>query len=153
MQLRKYQDFESLVLMTDLLNRPENFYGDIDRYSLSVIFSAVYGIRLGELDHPIMIEFFDIWLQMLRRNDQCVNHSRAKANDGTDLQPGSLLVDFLPILERLPLHFQPGYKYAMRLRKREMRLHFAFYRALQQEIRNGKAPECFGSHLCEVSMP
>ena len=67
-ELRNYQDFESLLLLSDLLNQPEEFFGDIERYSLSVIFSAVYGIRLGKLDHPIMIELFQIWLLMLQRN-------------------------------------------------------------------------------------
>ena len=68
-ELRKYQDFESLVLLSDLLTQPEEFFGDIERYSLSVIFSAVYGIRLGKLDHPIMIELFQLWLLMLQRKD------------------------------------------------------------------------------------
>jgi hypothetical protein len=68
-ELRKYQDFESIVLVSDLLNQPEDFFGDVERYSLSVIFSAVYGIRLGKLDHPIMIELFHLWLLMLQRKD------------------------------------------------------------------------------------
>jgi len=65
--MRKYQDFESLMLVTDLLHQPQDFFEDVDRYSLSVIFSAVYGIRLSKLDHPIMKELTDIWLLMLRR--------------------------------------------------------------------------------------
>jgi hypothetical protein len=67
--MRKYQDFESLMLVTDLLHQPQDFFGDVDRYSLSVIFSAVYGIRLSKLDHPITNELADIWLLMLRRWD------------------------------------------------------------------------------------
>jgi hypothetical protein len=39
----------------------------------------------------------------------------------------------------------------MRLRRREMQLHFAFYRTLQDAIRQGQAPDCFGTHLIEVS--
>ena len=57
------------MLVSDLLRQPEKFYGDIDRYSLSVIFSAVYGIRLGRLDHPIMVEFIGIWLSIAQRRD------------------------------------------------------------------------------------
>lgn len=72
--MRKYQDFESLVLVTDLLSQPGDFYSDVDRYSLSVIFSAVYGIRLSKLDHPIMVELFHIWLLMLQRKyPQCTS--------------------------------------------------------------------------------
>ena len=74
MELRKYQEFESLVLVSDLLRQPEKFYGDIDRYSMSVIFSAVYGIRLGRLDHPIMVEFVEIWLLIMQRRDPLFTH-------------------------------------------------------------------------------
>ncbi|KAL8900513.1 MAG: hypothetical protein Q9207_005658, partial [Kuettlingeria erythrocarpa] len=38
----------------------------------------------------------------------------------------------------------------MKLRKREMRLHFAFFNALKDAIRAGTAPDCFGKHLHEV---
>lgn len=58
------------MLLCDLHSQPEEFYRDIDRYSLSVIFSAVYGIRLGKLDHPITLELSEIWLLMLQRKDQ-----------------------------------------------------------------------------------
>ena len=63
------------MLVSDLLRQPEKFYGDIDRYSLSVIFSAVYGIRLGRLDHPIMVEFVGIWLSIAQRRDALVTQS------------------------------------------------------------------------------
>ncbi|KAI4256950.1 MAG: hypothetical protein L6R42_005934, partial [Xanthoria sp. 1 TBL-2021] len=132
-QLRNYQEFESRSLLLDLHSHPESFYEDIDRYSLSVIFSAVYGIRLKTPDHPITVELFDIWLLMLQH-----------------LQPGSLLIDHISILQRLPSRLQPGYGYAMKLRKREMRLHFAFFNALKDAIRKGTAPDCFGKHLHEV---
>ncbi len=62
------------MLVSDLLRQPEKFYGDIDRYSLSVIFSAVYGIRLGRLDHPIMVEFVDIWLSIAQRREPLLTH-------------------------------------------------------------------------------
>lgn len=66
-QLRTYQEFESRILLRDLQNHLESFYEDIDRYSLSVIFFAVYGIRLKTPDHPITVELFDTWLLMLQR--------------------------------------------------------------------------------------
>lgn len=31
----------------------------------SVIFSAVYGVRLVQLDHPTMNEFYNVWEDML----------------------------------------------------------------------------------------
>ncbi|KAI4111224.1 MAG: hypothetical protein LQ339_000685 [Xanthoria mediterranea] len=132
-QLRTYQEFESRILLRDLQNHPESFFEDVDRYSLSVIFSAVYGIRLKTPDHPITVELFDTWLLMLQH-----------------LQPGSLLIHYVGILQRLPTRLQPGYGYAMKLRNREMRLHFAFFNALKAAIARGTAPDCFGKHLHEV---
>ena len=53
---RKYQDFESTIMLQNLLQTPENFLRSAERYTMSVIFSAVYGVRLDRLDHPILVE-------------------------------------------------------------------------------------------------
>lgn len=45
----------------DLLERPQSFLRSVERYTMSVIFSAVYGVRLNDLNHPILIEFIKIW--------------------------------------------------------------------------------------------
>ena len=63
---RKYQDYESRVMLCDLLDRPQGFLHDTERFAMSVIFSAVYGVRLATLDHPIMVEFYSVWEVMLR---------------------------------------------------------------------------------------
>lgn len=65
-KLRKYQDFESKMLISEFLVNPNAFVIGIERFSLSVIFSACYGVRLTELNHPLMVEFFSIWTEMLR---------------------------------------------------------------------------------------
>lgn len=33
---------------------------------MSVIFSACYGVRLENLEHPIMVMFYSIWEEMLK---------------------------------------------------------------------------------------
>lgn len=53
---RKYQDFESTIMLQNLLQTPESFLRSAERYTMSVIFSAVYGVRLDRLDHPILVE-------------------------------------------------------------------------------------------------
>ena len=58
---QKYQDHESKVMIESLLRRPNDFQRSVERYTMSVIFSAVYGVRLDSLDHPILIEFNQIW--------------------------------------------------------------------------------------------
>ena len=44
-----------------LLGQPSYFLRSVERYTMSVIFSAVYGVRLDSLNHSILIEFNQIW--------------------------------------------------------------------------------------------
>lgn len=67
-----------------------------------------------------------------------------------DFQPGSLLLDYFPVLQRLPQSLQPWLKMAKQMRAQEMRLHRAFLRTLQRQIAQGSAPSCFGSLLIHV---
>ena len=43
-------------MLVDLLQSPESFLRSAERYTMSVIFSAVYGVRLDRLDHPVLVE-------------------------------------------------------------------------------------------------
>lgn len=52
-------------MLNDLLNAPQEFLAHGERFATSVIFSAVYGVRLAQLDHPIMKEFYSLWEAML----------------------------------------------------------------------------------------
>lgn len=132
-RFRKYQDHESKVLVGNLLDNPERFLKDTERFSLSVIFSAVYGIRLAQLDNPIMLEFYSVWEIMLQY-----------------FQPGSLLVDYLPCLQRLPRFLQPWLNLAEKLRVREMKLHKRIFQSLKEQVRIGLGPDCFGKTLIDV---
>jgi len=60
-----YQDQESKVLLHNLLDSPQGFLHATERFALSVIFSAVYGVRLGTLEHPIIVELYEIWETLL----------------------------------------------------------------------------------------
>lgn len=58
--IRKYQEYESRMMLRDLYKSPESFRAHTERFSMSVIFSAVYGVRIGRLDYPIMHELFEV---------------------------------------------------------------------------------------------
>lgn len=60
-----YQDQESQVLLQSLLDNPQGFLEATERFALSVIFSAVYGVRLATLEHPVIVEFYQIWNTLL----------------------------------------------------------------------------------------
>ncbi|MCJ1307994.1 hypothetical protein MMC25_001644 [Agyrium rufum] len=127
-ELRKYQDFESKILLSELLDKPDMFLRHAERFSMSVIFSTTYGVRLAQLDHPVMAQFYSMWEVMLRY-----------------FQPGSLLLDFFPFLQRLPTILQPWLRMAKRLRDLEMKLHGAFLATLKERISRGAAPACLGT--------
>lgn len=116
------------------------------------MFSAVYGIKLGKLDRPIINELFHLWHLVMKRKGPAGCPHRTTADRRLDLQLGSLLLDYLPLLQKLPLFLQPGYHSAMNLRRREMRLHFEFFRILHSAVQQGHAPDCFGKRLVEVSV-
>ncbi|KAH0522152.1 hypothetical protein TsFJ059_006050 [Trichoderma semiorbis] len=89
--VKKYQEYESRMMLRDLYKTPEAFRAHTERFSTSVIFSAVYGVRISRLDYPIMHELFDIM--------------KTTANF---VLPGRVLVDYVPILERLTLDILKG---------------------------------------------
>ena len=65
-ELRKYQDYESAILVFNLLGQPENSYGETERYSMSFILSAVYGVRLEQPEHPITTELAHLWQVIMK---------------------------------------------------------------------------------------
>ncbi|KAG6014395.1 hypothetical protein E4U54_005391 [Claviceps lovelessii] len=130
---QKYQDYESKMMLRDLLTVPEGFLSHTERFAMSVIFSAVYGVRLAQLDHPTMVEFYHVWEDMLKY-----------------FQPGTLLLDYFPMLQKLPICLQPWLRLATRLRERESSLHNAFLRSLKMQVEAGEEPRCFGSDLVKI---
>jgi hypothetical protein len=67
-----YQDQESKVLLQTLLENLGEFLKATERFALSVTFSAVYGIRLATLKHPIIVQFYRIWETLLLYKPSCV---------------------------------------------------------------------------------
>ncbi|KAJ2989358.1 hypothetical protein NUW58_g3507 [Xylaria curta] len=130
---RKYQDYEAKMMLKDILEAPNEFLAHTERFAISVIFSAVYGVRLQQLDHPIMKEFYAVWEEMLHY-----------------FQPGTLLLDYFPILQKLPKSLQPWLKLATALRSRESALNRAFLKTLQSQVKENTAPDCFGSELVKI---
>jgi hypothetical protein len=59
--VKKYIELESRVTLCDLFETPDDFLAHMERTSMSAIFGAVYGMRITRLDHPTMVELFDVW--------------------------------------------------------------------------------------------
>lgn len=67
-----------------------------------------------------------------------------------DFQPGTLLLDYFPFLQKLPERFQPWLKLASRLRSSDDVLHRSFLRTLQAQVQAGNEPDCFGAELVKI---
>ncbi|KAL7920962.1 cytochrome P450 [Trichoderma austrokoningii] len=92
-QVRKRQYYEATVSLLALCETPGDFESHTARFSTSVIFSAVYGVRISRLTHPLMVELQDI------SNEIVLN-----------AQPGHRIIDWLPFLEKLPKQIEAGTK-------------------------------------------
>ncbi|KIM97325.1 hypothetical protein OIDMADRAFT_130257, partial [Oidiodendron maius Zn] len=128
-----YQDYESKATICDLLDRPESFLHDTERFVKSIIFSAVYGVRIPRYDNPVLAEFYSVREDNLKSQEQC-----------------SLLIDFIPVLQKLPLFLQPWHHSAMAMKVRENSLHVTVLNLLREAIAKEEAPECFAKMLLGV---
>ncbi|KAL7935119.1 cytochrome P450 [Trichoderma chlorosporum] len=130
--VKKYQDYESTLVLNALLENPDAIESHLNRAAISVIFSAVYGVRASRLSHPILVEQFAIWKGILEKT-----------------QPGSLLIDYFPFLEKLPLRLQPWLKLADSLAARQYTVHMAFLKMLRKQTEAGLQPVCFGADMLQ----
>ena len=119
---------------------------------MSVIFSAVFGIRMSSLENPIIAEFTSLWgIEAKCLTLPCsYDEGEQILTKSTDFEPGTLLIDFLPILQRLPLALQPWHRKLSAVTGRESELYLALLSRLRESLRNGRAPDCFGKLLLEV---
>ncbi|KAJ5677051.1 cytochrome P450 [Penicillium maclennaniae] len=79
------QDFESKVVLQNLLDQPDNFYTINRRYSTSVIMLVAYGIRVPTFKDPIITKIFSVM-----------------ENLSVIMAPGAFLVETFPALAKLP---------------------------------------------------
>jgi cytochrome P450 len=59
--LRGLQEQESIIFIEKLLKEPDGFFEGAERFALSIVFIAVYGVRLATLKHPIIAELYNLW--------------------------------------------------------------------------------------------
>lgn len=83
-RVKKYQDYESIVMLHALCETPDAFESHLTRGALSLIFSAVYGVRISRLSHPIMIEIYAIWQKILESMCSIVLGRETPCHEQTD---------------------------------------------------------------------
>ncbi|KAF2462457.1 O-methylsterigmatocystin oxidoreductase [Lineolata rhizophorae] len=132
------QDFEAKQLLYDILTDNKDnrkFYMHVRRYTVSVIMTSTYGIRVPEFDCEDVNEIYGVM------------------NDFSEVAaPGAYLADTIPaIAEILPESLHWWRKEVLPLRKRQEVMWMKFWTSLKTKMDLGKAPECFVKQFIESS--
>ena len=131
------QEYETKQLLVDLATdnaSQRDFISHVRRFSFSIIMTSTYGNRVGSRDHP------DI-----------ATSARASTILGKITRAGGFIVDELPFLANLPKWLQPGRKRAEGFAEQLLKDKLFFWRRLQRQASEGKAPMCYAREMMDTS--
>ncbi|CAG8909736.1 unnamed protein product [Penicillium egyptiacum] len=121
------QDFESLQMMFDLLQTPDDFYQHNRRYSSSVIMYVTYGYRLPSWRHALVSKIYSVLDNLTEMT-----------------APGAHAVDSFPTLKHIPQWLLGNWKnFAQRVFEHDSRVYLELWEDLKTRVDQGTAPDCF----------
>ncbi|KAF5576029.1 cytochrome P450 monooxygenase [Fusarium pseudocircinatum] len=124
---RPIQDFESKVVLNDLLKQPDQFYTINRRYSTSVIMLVTYGYRIPSFEDPIITKIFSV----------LENLSIMSA-------PGAFIVETLPGLSKLPQWLLGNWRsWGERAFAHDSQIYLDLWNTLKKTTDEGTARDCF----------
>ncbi|KAH8807119.1 putative cytochrome P450 oxidoreductase [Xylogone sp. PMI_703] len=129
-----YQMLENRQMLHELLVEPEQFIRSIQRYSNSLTTSMVFGWRTPTYDNEDIQQFFSGFEQFA-----IVNQTGTAA-----------IVDYFPLLRRLPDWLLSTQKKAKDLHKREKELYLRHWLNCKQIILDGTAKPCFCVNMAKM---
>ncbi|MCJ1401245.1 hypothetical protein MMC11_004457 [Xylographa trunciseda] len=133
MTFKPSQEFEAKQLMHDCaFNNTDDmaFYTHVRRLAFSTVMTSTYGRRVPTPDHEDMrIAFESIKLI------------------GQITRPGAFIEDELPFLAHLPFWALPSRKKVLKYREPILQSKLRPWNRLVDEVKRGKAPECFGKAI------
>lgn len=121
-------------MLNDLLDTPERFLQHIRRYSNALTTSMVFGWRTPTYEDAKIQQLFDGFNEFAEINQT-----------GT-----AALVDFFPILRRLPDFILPTQKKAKELHKHERKLYLEHWLRAKDEWKSGELNLCFCVGMAEA---
>ncbi|KAJ9605738.1 hypothetical protein H2200_009587 [Cladophialophora chaetospira] len=136
---RPSQEFEAKQLLWDIFednNKGDygSFYMHVRRYTISVVMTSTYGRRVPKWDCEDVREVYGL---MKEFSDQTV--------------PGAYLADTLPpIADIIPPALQWWRAPAQASYRRQERIWMKYWNALQHQMKEGKAPDCFVKQWAET---
>lgn len=121
------QDFESKVLLKELLQDPNDFMDINRRYSASVIMRVTYGYRIPSWDDPLIKRIYSV----LERFTEMTS-------------PGAWAIESFPSLTWVPQALMGNWRsYGQRVFEQDSAVYVDLWNKLKQETDAGIAKDCF----------
>ncbi|EHY61259.1 hypothetical protein HRR80_009080 [Exophiala dermatitidis] len=129
-----YQVLENKQMLFQLLEQPQDFLKHIRRYSNALTTTMVFGWRTPTYEDPNMKQLFDGFNEFAEMNQT-----------GT-----AALIDFYPLLRKLPDFLLPAQKRAKTLHKHEKQLYLKHWLNAKHAFENGQLQHCFCEGLAKA---
>ncbi|KAJ2893599.1 hypothetical protein MKZ38_008422 [Zalerion maritima] len=126
-----YQLLENKQMLQEMLVQPDSFVHNIRRYSNALTTTMVFGWRTPTYDDPKMEQLFEGFSEFALLNQT-----------GT-----AALIDFFPLLRRLPDWLLPAQRKAKELHETEKALYLSHWLRAKTDTANGSIMPCFSEDL------
>ncbi|CBX98111.1 similar to cytochrome P450 [Plenodomus lingam JN3] len=121
------QDFESKVLLKELLESPEEFLSINRRYSASVIMLVTYGYRIPSWDDPLIQRIYSVLARFTEMT-----------------APGAFAIESFPSLTWLPQRLLGNWRrYGEEIFTKDSAVYLDLWNKLKRETDAGTARDCF----------
>ncbi|ODQ50983.1 cytochrome P450 [Saitoella complicata NRRL Y-17804] len=125
-----FQEYENLQFLNRMLHAPEKYREWTKLFSLSVILSVLYGMRIDDLESPVT-------KALQKTADNLANL----------LLPGRFLVDSFPFIRHLPDFFNSWRAKGRAYYEDAIGFWIPFWEVCKENIETGKTPHTFGGAL------
>lgn len=129
-----YQVLENKQMLYEMLQQPDRFLQNIRRYSNALTTTMVFGWRTPTYEDAKMKQLFDGFSEFANINQT-----------GT-----AALIDFFPLLRKLPDFILPTQKKAKDLHKHEKSLYLGHWLTAKNAISEGTIKPCFCIGMAEA---
>ncbi|KAK5116824.1 hypothetical protein LTR85_009084 [Meristemomyces frigidus] len=113
-------------MLSDFIDRPSAFHDHVRRYSTSLVTSFVFGWRSPSFNDPAVKQIYDGFEEFALAS-----------------QLSSSLLDYYPILRKVPDFMNPMSRRAKALHKEELKLYKDYILRVRQRMQKGISPPCF----------
>lgn len=145
-----YQDLESKIMLSSMIDSPQEFLTHLRRYNYSFTTQMVYGFRCPTIDDERLKILFQVNMQNqinLRRTRNADNvKTFHKWTDAVE-SVSSFVFDAFPILQKLPTFLTPIVKHAKKLHEVESENYMHHWLATKKRLQEGNNLVCYSTLL------